>query len=157
MGRRIAIELTVTGAIRLAFAALGPFGSYVVPFGPRALLWIGSILAGYAILRPMLIGTHWLSQASSIGRVPAQLVALTLGSFPLSLLIGYFLNRLMRPVTYAPLKRYLQVWGIGLAVTLFLNRFLPFNSASTYSEDQEPETMALSQSPRVRFLDRLPA
>ena len=156
LGRRIAIEVTVIAAIGLAFAALGPFGSYAVPFGPRVLLWVGFILAGYAIFRPMMIVASWLSQASGIGRFPAQLVALTLGSLPLSFLVGAFLNRLMHSARDAPVERYFQVWGIGLAVTLFMNRFLPSGSAPAPAVEEAPDTNLPSPSPRARFLDRLP-
>lgn len=157
MRRRIAIEVTVIAAIGLVFAALGPFGSYEVPFAPRALLWIGFILAGYAIFRPLLIVGFWLSQASGIGRFPAQLVALTLGSLPLSILIGLFLERLMPHVANAPVERYLQVWGIGLAVTLFMNRFLHPGFTPIPPADGVPEAVAPPQPRRAPFLDRLPA
>ena len=157
LARRIAIEVMVIAAIGLALAVLGPFGSYAIPLGPRALYWIGFILAGYVIFRPMLIVAHWLSQASGIGPFAAQLVALTLGSLPLSIMIGAFLNRLMPPVTDAPVERYLQVWGIGLAVTLFMNRFLHPVETSALPAGPELATAAPSQPPRPRFMDRLPA
>jgi hypothetical protein len=157
LGRRIAIEVMVIAAIGMALAVLGPFGSYAVPFGARAVHWIGFILAGYVIFRPMLMVAQWLSQASGIGPFAAQIVALTLGSVPLSILIGSFLNRLMPPVADAPVERYLQVWGIGFAVTLFMNRFLHSSGTSAPPAGPELETPAPSKPPRSRFLDRLPA
>ena len=54
LGRRIAVELLVVAGVGLALAALGPFGSYAIPFGPRALYWMASMLAGYAFISPLV-------------------------------------------------------------------------------------------------------
>lgn len=157
MGRRIALEIMVIAAIGMALAFLGPFGSYAAPFVPRALVWIGFILAGYVILRPMLMVANWLSHASGIGLFTAQLVALTIGSLPLSLLIGAFLSGQIPEVANAAVERYLQVWGIGFAVTLFMNRFLLSTKSSTPPANLDLSNVASVKPLRSRFLDRLPA
>jgi hypothetical protein len=94
VARRIAIELLVVAAVGLALAALGPFGSYSVPFGPRTLFWMGSMLVGYAIVRPMIGVSRWLAEETGIGRFPGQLLALTVAAVPLSLLVQLASTRL---------------------------------------------------------------
>ena len=159
MGRRLAVELLVIAAIGLALAALGPFGSYEVPFGYRALLWIGFTVAGYAFMRPLVPVSGWLSTATGIGRLPAQLVAITVAAVPLALLIDFILVRLTRGGVPDFGERYVQVWGIGLAITLFMTRF--FGRGETRSELQEAPLPEVPASPdlgpiRARFIDRLP-
>jgi len=157
VGRRIAIEVMVIAALGLGLAALGPFGSYGVPFASRSLLWIGFILGGYVILRPLMTVAHWLANAARIDLFPAQLIAVTLGSLPLSLLIGSCLNRLAPGVADAPVERYVQVWGIGVAVTLFMNRFVPHRLAETGSADRQPTAVASPPADRAPFFERIPA
>jgi hypothetical protein len=156
LARRIAVELLVVAAVGLAFAALGPFGSYAAPFGARALFWMGSMLAGYAIVRPMFGVSRWLSDEAGIGRFPAQLLALTVAAVPLTLIVQLGSKRL--GATGAGFGEvYLQAWGIGLGMTLFLNRFLPLeDQAREPSPAPAPEAQA-QENVRPRFFDRLPA
>jgi hypothetical protein len=156
LGRRVVIEVTVIAAIGLIMAALGPFGSYAIPLEQRALLWIALILAGYAIFRPMLVVARWLSQASGIGSTPAKLVALTLGSLPLSMLVGFTLNWLGAKVNDTALHTYLQVWGIGLGITLFMDRFLPRPSPAMPPDVPRGYPINSPRLNSARFLDRIP-
>jgi hypothetical protein len=82
--RQIAVELVVIGAIGVGLALLGPFGSYVLPLSARLLFWVGNILAGYAIFRPLLVVGAWLSKAAAISTTAANLIVLTLGAVPLT-------------------------------------------------------------------------
>lgn len=156
MGRRVAVELFLIAAIGLALAALGPFGSYGVPFGPRALLWIGFILTGYAIFRPMTVVRRWLSEATGIGRLPAQLVAIALGGLPLSFLIRFILGALVADFTAPFYETYLQVCGIGLAVTFIMDRLVGGGRKGSDPAPDAAPPPADPQPPRIRFLDRLP-
>ena len=112
-------------AIGVALALLGPFGSYILPLSARLLFWVGNILAGYAIFRPLLVVGGWLARAAGISATAANLVVLTLGAIPLTFLIMNALARFGDGAARAanfPLV-YAQAWGIGLAITLFMNRF----------------------------------
>jgi hypothetical protein len=153
LGRKIAVEILIVAAIGLALAALGPFGSYAVPFGTRAAWWIGFILAGFAIFRPMLVAAGWLDERLRIGRVPAQLLVVALGAVPLSLLIDAFLDRMLPPTPGGrfPLL-YLQVFGIGVVVLFVMDRLL----GRPVPPPLPPETKP-APPPRPRFLDRVPA
>ena len=159
MGRQIAIEATLIAAIGLVLAALGPFGSYGVPFEARAIWWIGFILAGYAIFRPMLVVAGWIAERLRIPRLAARLLVAALGAVPLSLLIGAFLGRLQPAALIRFPELYLQVLGIAVAVTFVMNRLLapapaPAPAPTAAAAPPEPASTA---PPRPRFLHRLPA
>jgi hypothetical protein len=156
LGRRIAVELMVVAAVGLALAALGPFGSYALPFGPRALYWMGTMLAGYALIRPTVAVSRWLSDETGIARFPAQLLAISVAAVPLSLVVAFASDRLGAPGGGSFLLLYVQVWGIGLAMTLFMGRFLPDGEATSPAAAPAPEVGA-PVPVRPRFLDRLPA
>lgn len=153
MVRKLAVEVTLIAAIGLALAALGPFGSYAVPFGTRAAWWIGFILAGYAIFRPLLVVAGWLDERLRIGRFAGQLLVVAIGAVPLSLLIDLFLDRMLAPGTSRFPLLYGQVLGIGIVVGFLMDRLLGAPAAAP-SVPQEP---AAPPPPRPRFLDRLPA
>jgi hypothetical protein len=156
VGRQIAIEATLIAAIGLALAALGPFGSYAVPFGERAGWWIGFILVGYAIFRPMLVVAGWLAERLAIGRLAAQLLATALAAVPLSLLIGVTLDRLVGAGGGFSSMLYVQVCGIGVAVTFLMDRVFGAGGAPAAEHAIEAVPPAPPQQPRPRFLDRLP-
>ena len=152
MGRKIAVEILLIAAIGLALAALGPFGSYAVPFGTRAAWWIGFILAGYAIFRPMLVAAGWLDERIGIGRMPAQLLVVAIGAVPLSLLIDLFLDRMLAPGTSRFPLLYVQVLGIGIVVGFLMDRLLGAPAPSP----PVPLEPAAAPPPRPRFLGRVP-
>ena len=143
-------------AIGVALALLGPFGSYILPLSARLLFWVGNILAGYAIFRPLLVVGGWLARAAGISATAANLVVLTLGTIPLTFLIMNALARFGDGAARAanfPLF-YAQVWGIGLAITLFMNRF--FATSPVETPELADRAPAESPSVRPRLLDRLP-
>jgi hypothetical protein len=162
LARGIAVEVLVVAAVGLALAALGPFGSYAVPFGFRTLFWMGSMLAGYAIVRPLIEVSRWLSGATGIGRFPAQLLAMTVAAVPLALVVKFASTRLGASGEAGFGQYYVQVWGIGLAMTLFMDRFFsradeaPQESPLRAPDENTPGEDA-AQRFRPRFLDRLPA
>lgn len=154
MSKRIAIELMIMAAIGLALGALGPYGTYDVPLAARLAYWIGFILLGYAIFRPMLAIGVWLAAAVSIPRIAADILVVAVGAFPLALLIGYALAG-MRPAAldqgFAVL--YLQVWAIGVAIDMFMKRFFSGAEPAQAVPENPPEPVAAVRPP---FFDRLP-
>jgi DNA-binding LytR/AlgR family response regulator len=153
LGRQIAVELVVIAAIGVGLALLGPFGSYVLPLPGRLVFWVGTTLAGYAIFRPMMAVGAWLSKAASISATAANLVVLTLGAIPLSALVVNGLTRSGQAAETSgidfPLV-YAQVWGIGLAIALFMPRFVPAERADAPGSAEPVRA-------RPRLLDRLPS
>jgi hypothetical protein len=166
LARRIAIELLVVAAVGLALAALGPFGSYGAPFGSLALFWMGSMLAGYAIVRPMIEVAGWLSEVAGIGPFPARLLAIGVAAVPLAFLVRFGSVRLGSAGDAPFALLYLQVWGIGLAMSLFMHRFLhrpvqavqspPPSAPDRDATDRQAPDAVTPGRVRPRFLDRLP-
>lgn len=157
MGRAIAVELLVVAGVGLALAALGPFGSYAIPFGPRALYWMGSMLGGYVIMRPLVQVSRWLSELTGIGRIPAQLLALTVAAVPLALLVQFTSARLGAAGRASFGELYLQVWGIGLAMALLMDRLFPVDRQALDRAASGTPPAAPQAQARPPFLDRLPA
>jgi hypothetical protein len=155
--KRIAIEMMVIASIGLALSALGPFGSYSAPFVPRAILWTGLILAGYVILRPVLAVANWLAYATGLTRFASRLLALTVGALPLSMLIEFFLSRLLGRASDFSVERYIQVWGIGLVVTLVMGIVFHRNEAMRSGSSGRPADPMEPVETRSEFFERLPA
>jgi hypothetical protein len=157
LGRQIAIEATLIAAIGLALAALGPFGSYAVPFGERAAHWIGFILAGYAIFRPMMVVAEWLAERLAIARFAAQILVVALGSVPLSLLIDLALDRMVPAEASRFPGLYLQVFGIGIPVAFLMSRLFGPPGDLPPSPGAAAAPSAAPAPQKARFLDRVPA
>jgi hypothetical protein len=158
LGRQIAIELMLIAAIGLALAAIGPFGSYAAPFGERAAHWTGFIIAGYAIFRPMLVVSDWLADRLGIGRFPAQLLGVAVAAVPFCFLVALALDRLLPAAIGPSPELYFQVFGIGVAITIVMDRLMGTGSSPSLPRQvEEPARAAPPQPPRARFLDRLPA
>jgi hypothetical protein len=150
------MEMMLTAAIGLALAALGPFGSYALPFSERAPLWIGFILAGYAIFRPMLIASVRFSETAGIGRFAGQLVALAVAAVPFSFLVRFVLKQLVPAASPPFLETYLQVCGIGLVVAAVMNRLVGARRNGSRPSESPPAPPADAVPRRARFFDRLP-
>lgn len=162
MGRRIAIELLIVAAIGLLLAALGPFGSWVLPFDLRCLLWIGGIVAAYAIIRPMTAAGEWLAARVRAPALAGYLIVLSVAAVPITLLFGAVLRALpLQPAWNGSLALiYLQVWLIGFAIHLFMKRVLaPTTAAAPVPAPAEAlrEGHPAQPAPPPRLLARLPA
>ena len=64
--KRISVEILVIAGIGLVLGLLGPFGTYPMPLALRLAYWIGFILIGYAIFRPITKIAGWLHDMSKI-------------------------------------------------------------------------------------------
>jgi hypothetical protein len=157
--KRIAVELLVIAAIGAAMAMLGPFGSYALPVATRTIFWILLSFAGYALIRPTIVVGRWLSSQTGIAPLAGTLIAVTIACLPLTALVALWLERLGQRLPddgYALL--YAQVWGLGLAITLFLGRFFRDEAAPERSgvlSSAEPPPVPASLR-RPQLLDRLP-
>ncbi|MEQ9662661.1 MAG: LytTR family DNA-binding domain-containing protein [Parasphingopyxis sp.] len=163
--RQLAIELFVMAAIGAVLALLGPFGTYAMPVALRLAYWIGFILIGYAIFRPVQTAALWLAEETLIPRWSALMIAGALASLPLTGLIGFAIGGMTTGSRYLgsdfPIL-YLQVAGIGYAI-LFLTRAI-FREAESEApaspapppKPLTPQELALPQRPDAPFFDRLP-
>ena len=174
--RTIAIELMIMCAIGLTLGLIGLFGSGAMPMGWRLLYWIGFIVAGYALFRPLGVVALWLSQESRMPYSAAMVIASLLSAFPLTWLIGFAIGGMRyddRILGDGFALLYVQCASIGIAIFLLM-RFLfgpregpkecaqdlPSRELPTQLSSRAPEATPTEQTPtswpRTPLHDRLP-
>lgn len=155
MKRRIGAELLLVAAIGVALAAMGPFGTYGLPLATRFAYWLGFLLLGYAVFRPMVVAGDWLASTLRIPGWGGKLLVITVGSVPLALLAAAAL----RPSAGGPAASdfpafYFQFWAIGASISFLIHRLLEHTHERQYSspplEDPAPKAV------RPRLFQRLP-
>jgi hypothetical protein len=165
--RRLAIEVFITAAISVGLGLLGPFGTFALPLGERLLLWVGVVLAGYVIYRPVQTVAHWLAEETAIPRWTALLIAGALAALPLSFVVGFaFSGMRYDPVLFGPgfPQLYLQVFGITALIQIVMHFLFPLLSpedevAEPMPQPRKPltiEEVALPDRPTAPFFERLP-
>lgn len=146
--KRIAVELLIMAAIGLVLGFLGPFGTYAMPAGLRLAYWVGFILIGYAIFRPISLCAEWLKESTGIPAWSAQLLATAVAAFPLSIMIGFAISGMRFDLLFFGdrfLLLYLQCAVISVGINLFMQMlFGPDNpeAAQTISENASEPPMA---------------
>jgi hypothetical protein len=88
MAKRLAMELMAMAALGLLLGLLGPFGTFALPTAERMLVWVIWLLAGYAVYRPSGIVARWLCETTGLPGPAGTMLALVVGSFPLTLIIA---------------------------------------------------------------------
>lgn len=118
--RRLLAELAILGGLILVLAALGPFGSYATPLGPRLLHWALYLVTGYAFFRPVIAAGSALARQTGMSRLVAIAVACGLGAFPTSIIFVFAgAGPAWRSVTASHLAgAYLQTLIVGATVTI---------------------------------------
>jgi len=117
--RQLAIEVFVVAAIGAVLGLLGPFNTYVMPAAIRLAYWIGFILVGYIIYRPVQTVAIWLSESTEIPLWTTLLFAAALAAIPLTAVVGFALAGMRIDTDYLGSGfglLYLQVLGIGLGI-----------------------------------------
>ncbi len=143
----------------LALTALGPFGSYETPVGPRLLHWSMYLVTGYAFFRPVIAAGGALSRQTGLPRAAAIAAACALGAFPTSMVIVFAsAGSDWESVRVGGLVTgYLQTLIIGATVTivqLLARRDAP-RVEHPAKTDPEPEPIVVS--PEALKSDGLPA
>ncbi len=141
--KRISVEILVIAGIGLVLGLLGPFGTYPMPLALRLAYWIGFILIGYAIFRPITKIAGWLHDMSKIAFPLAIGIAVLVSALPLAFLIGFAINGMqmkgpMLGSGFAAL--YLQCAGLGIAIFLLMKVIFPEKPEQPpiLSPDREP-------------------
>ncbi len=169
--RQLAIEIFIIAAIGALLGLLGPFGTYAMPVAMRLAYWIGFILIGYIIYRPVQTVALWLADATAIPIWVALLFAAGLAAIPLTAAVGFALAGMSLETDYLGAafgSLYLQVLGIGLAIQagmwLLFNRQLPSNDLAQNATEPAPPPIPLDiseiplpKAPTAPFFERLPA
>ncbi|MEM8697152.1 MAG: LytTR family DNA-binding domain-containing protein [Pseudomonadota bacterium] len=164
--RQLAIEIFIIAAIGLVLGLLGPFGSYAMPPALRLTYWVGFILIGYALYRPVYVVAVWLSEETPVPLWAALLFAAALAALPLTLLIAYAIAGFSIDDHYYgpgfPLL-YLQVFGIGLGVQIIMGTLFADRNESGGAPEVavapkplDVRDIAMPERPDAPFFKRLP-
>lgn len=162
LGKRLAIELFVATGVGAVLGLFGPFGSYASDLTPRMVNWIGFIVVGYLIFRPMIIVSGWLSEQTGMARWMARGFAMALASLPMTFMVIWMMNgfRLGWPrVQSEVVVLYGQVLLIGALVNwlfhvVFGKDAIPTEARTPPSPETPAPVPAKSDPP---FFERLPA
>lgn len=164
--RRIAIELFVLAAVGALLGLAAPFGSDGLPPPSRLFFWVGFVLAGYLIFRPVSAVARWLTEETRVPPWLAVLLVAVVASLPLAAVIAFSLAKLAGTDFWSG-SRFLVLYGqvalVGICIHLLMS--LVFRS----EPESEPAPAAHEADPPVSgpvprstdgenpFLRRLPA
>lgn len=169
--RQLAIEIFIIAAIGAVLGLLGPFNTYEMPTAIRLAYWIGFILVGYVIYRPVQTVAVWLSESTAIPLWTALLLAAALAAIPLTAVVGFALAGMRVDTDYLGTGfglLYLQVLGIGLgiqaAMWLLFTRHIGTDDPEIVEAAAAPPApkpldvreIAMPERPAAPFFDRLP-
>lgn len=163
--RWIAVELLVMALIGLVFGFLGPFGTYAMPVALRLVYWVGFIIIGYAIFRPVSISAGWLRESIAMPFWTAELLATAIAALPLTFLIGFAMSGMrFDPSLWGDrfLLLYLQCALIGFGIFLFMRLLFGPDSPETENDavretklpEMEPEPAKIAPV-QTKLHDRL--
>lgn len=163
----IAVELLVMALIGLVFGFLGPFGTYAMPVALRLAYWVGFIIIGYAIFRPVSISAGWLRESIAMPFWTAELLATAIAALPLTFLIGFAMSGMRFDPSLLGdrfLLLYLQCALIGFGIFLFMRLLFGPDSPESESDvvretklaETEPEPAKIVQV-QTKLHDRLSA
>lgn len=163
--QRLSVELLVIAGIGLILGLLGPFGTYPMPLPLRLLYWVGFILVGYAIFRPITRAAGWLHEQSRIPLPVAIMMAVAVAALPLTILIGFAISG-MQWGTYLTGSAfgllYLQCAGVGVGIFLLMRLIFPADRRQMTREPAPVSgpvssgTSVQPQSVSTKLHDRLP-
>ena len=162
--RRIAIELFVLAAVGTLLGLLGPFGSDRLPAPGRLFFWVGFILAGYLIFRPVSAVARWLTEETRVPPWLALLLVAVVASLPLATIIAFALAGLTGGGDFWSGNRFPLLYGqvalVGVGIHLLMR--LVFGAApAPVGSPPETEGAAAGAPPpggegESPFLKRLP-
>lgn len=162
--RRIAIELFVLAAVGALLGLAAPFGSDGLPSAPRMFFWVGFVLAGYLIFRPVSAVAGWLTEETRVPPWLAVLLVAVVASLPLATIIAFALTELTVGDFWSG-SRFLVLYGqvalLGICIHMLMS--VVFRSASEPADAAPgadppgPSPAQQSMESENPFLRRLPA
>jgi hypothetical protein len=121
--RRIAIDLFLMAAIGTILGLVGPFGSGAMPSAARIFFWVGFVVAGYVIFRPISAVSHWAAEETRLPLWLAVILATVVASLPLTALLAFALGELRPPGSWFGSRfpiLYGQVATVGIIIHLLM-------------------------------------
>lgn len=161
--RRIAIELFVLAAVGTLLGLLGPFGSDRLAAPWRLFFWVGFVLAGYLVFRPVSAVARWLTDETRVPSWLAVLLVAVVASLPLATIIAFALAKLTGGPDFWSENRFPLLYGqvalVGIGIHLLM--LLVFGSAPRTGVVPDAGTTAAAVAPQSGqgdnpFLQRLP-
>lgn len=154
-------------AVGIVLALAAPFGTAALPPALRLTSWVGFILVGYLIFRPVSSVGEMLAAETRVPRWLTIAMVALVASLPLAAVIGFALGGMRVDEFWFGerfLMLYLQVAGVGVLIHLLM--LLVFADAGR-PLGQEPELApenhlatdpppACMAEPSAGFLKRLP-
>ena len=118
--RRILIDLFLMVAIGTVLGLVGPFGSASMPSAARLLFWVGFVVAGYAIFRPVAAVSRWAAAETTMPLWLAVILATIVASLPLTALLAFALG-VLRPGGWWFGSRFPILYGQVALVGIFIH------------------------------------
>lgn len=158
--RRIGIELFVVAVAGAVLGAFGPFGTFAMPTGLRLAYWIGFLIAGYAVFRPLIRIGEWLADAFDLPRWLGTGLALSLGGVPVALMVQLAMSGFDRAAAVGRddfALVYAEVLLIGVLVNgLFHLLYRRAAEPAPPMTRDESDAGSRANAPEPRFARRLP-
>lgn len=160
--RRLAIELFVLAAVGTVLGLVGPFGSDALAAPWRLFFWVGFVLAGWLIFRPVSAVAGWLTEETRVPSWLAVLLVAVVASLPLTTIIALALSELAGADLWTG-SRFLLLYGqvafVGICIHLLMR--LVFQAAPAPAEPAPATEMGAAVAGRRGpednpFLRRLP-
>lgn len=159
--RRIAVDIFLMVAIGAVLGLLAPFGSDAMPPALRFLYWVGFIIAGYCIFRPVSTVARWVTEESRVPRWAAVVLTALVAALPLSALVAFALGGMSVTSFWFGSRfpmLYGQVAALGIGIHLLMQLLFPGERSHARSDPAptpaiSPEAAAEMPAP---FLRRLP-
>jgi hypothetical protein len=150
--RRIAIELFVLAAVGTLLGLVAPFGSDRLAAPGRLFFWVGFVLAGYLVFRPVSAVAGWLTDETRVPSWLAILLLAVVASLPLATVIAFALVQFTGADLWSG-SRFLLLYGqvaiVGIGIHLLM--LLVFRPAPAASGP--PAGMAIA-APLTEAADR---
>jgi hypothetical protein len=160
MAKRVIIEIFMVMLIGIVLGLFGPFGSYAMPTALRLIYWLGFVVAGYAIFRPIIIVGRWLAEMIHIDVLIGIGLALLLAAVPMTFLVAWaFSGFVARIASWSEGLGllYLQVLLIGFLINGFFMLMFrePADPVAAPATTRNKAPPPVPQVP-TSFADRLP-
>ena len=153
--RGFLIDLTVMAFVAVAFALLGPFGTFAMPLAIRLLYWLVLAIAGYLIFFPAMRFVSLRGPALALP-MPGLWAATCLAmSVPMTAVV-WLVNHMVGSDTPLQLDQILALYSYIVVVSAIVCAIFWFRRSRTQVAMPAAEAMPAASIAPPPFFDRLP-